>query len=63
MKKYLITIDADYEKDLLKYGIIEYKSDLLQGFYIINSLYPKSVLEELHFVKRVENDTRGILNV
>ena len=61
--RYLVTIDQEYEKELLEHGFINWKSDLLEGLYVFETTLDKASLEQLPFVKKVEENHIGSFNV
>lgn len=63
INKFIITIDPNYEKALNTYGSITYKSKLIKGLYVMTTLFEKEKLEQLSFVKRVEENTTGNLYI
>ena len=62
IKTYLITLEQNYcENELQRYGVITYKSTIMEGLYFLESEYKREDLEKLHFVKSVEDNYSGKL--
>lgn len=61
--KYLVYIDKQDENKLLEYGNIIFKSILIDGFYGIESSYDINYLNNLVFIKSIEKNRIGSLDV
>jgi hypothetical protein len=61
--KYLVHIEERGENKLLEYGNIIFKSILIKGFYGIESQYDIDYLQSLAFIKSIEKDREGSLDV